>query len=93
MATVGLLGRGASCLSSSTVDLIDGSGIADLEFLLADEGWHCLRVELETRCGVVGGAEAIKLQSIRVAAVRAGLRATEGLAGVEFGLAPLTSSS
>ena len=63
MATVGLLGRGASCLSSSTVDLIDGSGIADLEFLLADEGWHCLRIELETRCGVVGGAEAIKLQS------------------------------
>jgi hypothetical protein len=44
--------------------LIDGSGIADLEVLLADEGWHCLRIELETRYGVVGGAEAIKLQSI-----------------------------
>ena len=63
MATFGLLGRGASCLSSSTVDLVDGSGIADLEVLFADEGWHCLRVELETRCGVVGRAAAIEGES------------------------------
>jgi hypothetical protein len=59
MATVSCLGCGASCLSSSTVDIIDGIGIADLELLLADEGWQCLLVVLETGCGVVGSAGAV----------------------------------
>lgn len=63
MATLGLLGRLASCLSSSTVDLVDGSGIADFEVLLADEGGHCLGVVNETGLRVVGCAEAGVRQS------------------------------
>lgn len=54
MATVGFLGRGALSLSSSTVGLVDGIRVTDLEVLLADEGWHCLLVVLETGRGVVG---------------------------------------
>jgi len=93
MATVGLLRGGASGLSGSTVDLVDGIGIADLEVFLADEGGHCLLVVLEPRFGVVGCAETLEGQSRRVAGVLVISIAAEGLAGVELSLAPLVSSS
>ncbi len=63
MATVGFLGRGAFSLSSSTVGIVDGILVTDLEVLLADEGWHCLLVVLETGRGVVGLAGAYVVES------------------------------
>ena len=63
MATVGFLGRFASSLSRSTVSLVEGIEVTELEVLLADEGWHCLLVVLETGRGVVGLAGAFVFES------------------------------
>lgn len=63
MATVSFLGRGALSLSSSTVGIVDGTRVTDREVFLADEGWHCLLVVLETGRGVVGLAGAFVFES------------------------------
>jgi len=79
-------------LSLGTVGGVDCVGIADAELLLAEESWHGLLVELETRCRVIGGTCASEVEGGRVALVCCGRLATEEVAGVEFSFAPLSSS-